>query len=439
MCSLPLWLLILTSLAFASAQVSADNSDVQPSVVVNELDLIPGLMMLRDASASLQLEEVLAPELLQQWQPIEDIPNLGLTTDHVWLAFGLDWPAGAAVRRWLLQIQAPMLDRIDLFRIHQNGEGPASEWLDDEAVNAQHSVDGGNQTAAILSGSHGTATRFAFSKVESEPAPQLRWDLSQASALLQQPEALQIRQYTVGASLPFDLRMVRDNNFSFVLLPEQGATDWLVMRVQSRQSMRIPMRLSSENLYVADVASTNLIQGSFYGLMAIMIVTSIAVFGAIKDRAYIYYSIFVFSTGMFLFIAKGYAYQFIWPDSPEWNQRVFVLVLILGAGISVMFTRAFLRLPEHLPRFDVALRVLAWLWVLLGIYCLFGDYSSALLLAGIILPPGGTMLFVAAVVQMRKGYFEAMFYVAGWSALISGAVGVHSARAGSDSGQCHDT
>tara|TARA_R100000306_G_scaffold62494_2_gene71177 strand:- start:22511 stop:24634 length:2124 start_codon:yes stop_codon:yes gene_type:complete len=411
-----IWLWVLSGQAEAN-----DRRHGQPEAI-NQLPLIPGLMMFRDASAELRLEDVLAPERLSQWERMDEIPNLGLTTDHVWLAFGLEWSAGVAVRRWILQIQAPLLDRIDVYRIHEPAELGASRASPSVIDSARGRGGPERQVDVILAEAPNTATSFAFSNIETEPPPQLRWNLSQVSALLEQAETLQLRHYTVGASLPFDLRLIRDNNFSFLLLPDEGATDWVIMRVQSRQSMRVPMRLTSENLYVADVASTNLIQGSFFGLMAIMILTSIAVFVAIKDRAYIYYSIFVLSTVMFIFISKGYAYQFLWPDSADWNQRAFVLDLILGAGISVMFTRAFLRLPEHLPRFDVVLRILAWLWVLLGIYCLFGDYSTALLLTSIILPPGGTLLFIAGLIQVRKGYFEAMFYVAGWSALISGAV-----------------
>lgn len=83
--ALLLWLVLL-ALWSMSATSRAESEQI---AIVNELSLIPGLMMFRDSSTELGLADVLSSERLSQWHRLTETPNLGRTSDHIWLAFGL--------------------------------------------------------------------------------------------------------------------------------------------------------------------------------------------------------------------------------------------------------------------------------------------------------------------------------------------------------------
>lgn len=111
-----LWMVVWWPL-LAAAQVPATASPQAPLQLGREgsYALSPAFNFLVDESATMTLDQVLAPEAQSRMRPVPaTATNFGLTPAAVWLRAPLRLAPGAP-RDWLLEVAYPPLDRIDLY------------------------------------------------------------------------------------------------------------------------------------------------------------------------------------------------------------------------------------------------------------------------------------------------------------------------------------
>ncbi|MAM89542.1 MAG: hypothetical protein CME36_19765 [unclassified Hahellaceae] len=375
-----IWLACFLQIALPAAAADPQASD--------SLNLIPGLLVLRDRGGALDFEAVTTPKMLEQWQGVDTIPNFGMTRDAMWLALAVSWPEQAD-SRWLFQIVAPLIDKIDVFRF----ELPMTV----DSMQRQEMPEG---------------------------APLLVSDLSMLTLaveeLVERRGSIDVERIEMGARLPFEQRPISQQNFGFWIKPSIDRVQWMVIRLESSLSLRAPIQLMSEERFIAGSARAHLFQGGFFGLMTIMVLVSLGVFCVSRDMAYLTYSVFVMLTSLFMLVSKGYAFEYLWPDSPDWNFRVIPVTIALACLMSLLFAVAFLRLRQNAPFiFRLALPI-AVLWIPLALYAAFGDYRHALVLLSILMPAGASTLFLAAVVCLYRGVSGAAYYCLGWFAVLLG-------------------
>lgn len=230
--------------------------------------------------------------------------------------------------------------------------------------------------------------------------------------------------YRTGQHYPFSQRPIEDSAFAFPLELKPNATYRAYLRLETDTHMRIPLTLAPMETYINERLTHRMIQGAFFGLMLVIALASLVIFFSIRDRTYLYYFGFIVTTGLWFFIRQGFADQYLWPDWPWWSERAYIVMMAVGAGMSVLFTREFLSLRTcHRPLFHI-LTALFWLWVIIALYALLVPGITTLKLISGILLIGGSLLLYSGVAAWRKGVLEARFYVFAWSIIIIGAIAV---------------
>ncbi len=112
-----LWLPAFTAFANSAADTAVLDSDTEA------ISLGLHAEVLHDASGSLQFDDILSPAISAQFAPsTADIINYGLTADAYWYRIKVRSDTSTERRReWVLVVDYPPLDSIDLFIVRDNG------------------------------------------------------------------------------------------------------------------------------------------------------------------------------------------------------------------------------------------------------------------------------------------------------------------------------
>lgn len=299
-------------------------------------------------------------------------PNLGFVSAPVWLAVGVR-AAPDAPRDWLLVVDYPPLDRVEVYRA--------------EASRVETSMAG--------------ATGDAAKSDSSSIGPPL--------------EVLGDHTAQAQRSLPGRTLATR-------LDLAAGTSHTILLRVTTIGSTIIPADLWQAPAFVEHEARRHAFHSVYAGILVTLILLAIAAYSGMRDAAYLLYGAYVTTFGLSPLILHGMTGWYLWPHSTQWNHLAPPIVLALSAGFGAQFVRHFFPLREQAPWLDAALRALAWLAFLSAAAGASGLIGYRTLSMGI-LPAGlaAYALALAAGLRLWRTYPPAPVFVLSWLPLLAGS------------------
>jgi diguanylate cyclase len=327
-------------LALWPAQAALRLSDARPAV-----DLWPAVTMLAEAEERLDVGTAMRRRA-EFVAPTGPHANLGVRAEAVWLRVPLA-PDGAGDGRWLLEIDHPLLDRLDV-----------------------HLVTGG----------------------------------------------LVVCHVTLGDHLPFDARPLATRAHVVALALEPDLRHELLLRVQTKGTMLVPLRLLKPATFHAQEARVQLVQGLAAGLGLSLLLYALAQWAGTRERMFLFYAVTVAGTTSYFFGYHGLASQHLWPGSAWLGDHMPVLAALVALGGSVLLIERMLdvgSIDRRLTQAAQAVAAIAFgtaLLVMLGL----ASYGAAVSVA-LALGPLPTLLAVpVAWLRWRQGDRAAPYVVAGW-------------------------
>ncbi|MBF0239715.1 MAG: response regulator [SAR324 cluster bacterium] len=226
--------------------------------------------------------------------------------------------------------------------------------------------------------------------------------------------------FLLGNSIPFHQRFFEYKNLVFRLFCEQGVTKTFYLKFQTSGLMTFPLRLWQPAAFVKKINDDNYIQGAYYGVIFVMILYNLFVFFSLWDRSYLYYCIFIGVYGVLQLYMNNLAYEYLWPQYPQWNSKAGFALIYLCILNAFIFTRSFLRLSETAPLLDK---------IVLGISCYSSlgmfvswwlNFHLNILLCNSLVIVGILVAIFSGVVSWKSGYSPARYYLLSWVALFLG-------------------
>ena len=281
----------------------------------------------------------------------------------------------------------------------------------------------------------GATANFGFSRstywfrldLQQAPGSRERWYLQVAYPPLDSVELYWpaagggFATLRTGDLAPFHSRAVHEPKFYLPLeLPPEAPREFL-LRVTSVGAVTVPLSVLSEHELEHARALDHLPAGLFFGLLIALGLYNLLLYVSIRDARYLLYVAYVACAGLAFFGYNGLAYQFLWPESPAWNQRAHVVFAFLALGFAGLFTRRFLELDRHSRLLDrgllwqagaCAALALASVWPLP--FALSARAFVALAL------PVTLAVLMGGVIALRRGYRPARWFLLAWAALLAG-------------------
>jgi len=216
----------------------------------------------------------------------------------------------------------------------------------------------------------------------------------------------------VGDHLPFAERPIINRHYVFPLkLPEDRPVVFY-LRVQTRDTLSVPLTLWDPERFEQADALGNTMLGGYYGFILAMLLYNFFLFLKLRDSLYAYY--LAFSGTILLAVAElnGQAFQYLWPDNLWLADRQHVIIPATALICIMLFMRRLFELPQYWPLLNRAVSLMmgwAGLSLVLG---LAYDYRVGHAMILWVLPFQTFMGLAAGIQACRRGYRPARYYLA---------------------------
>lgn len=228
--------------------------------------------------------------------------------------------------------------------------------------------------------------------------------------------------YVVGNTFRYNDRPEDAVDFMTSLKLNRGDTATYYLHVVSDHPLVLPLIVGTRQT-TDHFSDTNIfIFGAYFGILLVIFFYNLFIYFSVKDRNYLYYVIYVFFLGLAQLSSSGFAFKYVWPDSPWLNRYMVVMSSSLVCIVAILFAVFFLQMRTYAPKLRPV-----------NIYFIV-TYSIAIVfnLAGInkvsynILDVNGLLMAVyvvsASAYIARKGFKAAIFYLLAWSIFMVGLI-----------------
>ncbi|WP_175607887.1 sensor domain-containing diguanylate cyclase [Thalassolituus maritimus] len=236
--------------------------------------------------------------------------------------------------------------------------------------------------------------------------------------------------YPLGDRLYFVERVLLRPEFT-VPLPSSVSLVSVYLRVQSGSSLEVPMTISEDAVLRKTMENSAWVQGLFFGAVVMLGLYHTLIFLSSGDRSYFYFGGLSLAMALIQATLWGRSYQFLWPESPDWNDIAVSALINTSNFFGVLYIAKVVKICESHRLINIAAMALAaisGLMVALSLYFPYADVIYPTLLLSMM-----TFLTCATmvVVRMRRGYPPAfavfvagLMYTLGSASYILGKLGV---------------
>lgn len=230
------------------------------------------------------------------------------------------------------------------------------------------------------------------------------------------------RRHATGDRRPFGTRDVAHRDFLFPLTLPAGSQRTFYLRYQSQGPVDINLSLLGPNQVTEEISRENLAYGLYFGCVFMLLVWSGLVYVAVRDHAFLAYFAYVASFGLYMSVNTGFAFQYLWPDSPDWANTCLLALLNVSLVTALQFSLTILRARDYTPRLQKVARALQILALLEIAMIPLLPYSVMVRPVALLIL--GSVIFMLALgaVCLVAGSRPARFYVLAWGAFLAGSI-----------------
>lgn len=223
-----------------------------------------------------------------------------------------------------------------------------------------------------------------------------------------------------GDTLPFSARSIRYRHPNFWLELPQRSEVQLLVRVQSRSSLQVPLVLYTPTAFAEMERDSQLGIGIFYGILVALFFYNLVLWTSLRDASHFWYMFHVAGFGLVMLCLNGLAFEYLWPNSPWLANHAIPLSMAISQVAMHQFCRVFLELPERMPWANRATLAIIAFYILMGLGSLVLEYRTVVLPMTLAVFPGALFILALTVLSIRRGYAPAKVFLMAWGCLLFG-------------------
>ncbi len=225
----------------------------------------------------------------------------------------------------------------------------------------------------------------------------------------------------MGSVYPFAQRDIPYATFVFPLTLSGNGPETLFIRLATNSKMRITAVLRTPDRFLQDTDKLRFGLGLYFGIMLVMVLYNFFLFLSVRDVSYLYYVLYTASMTLYLLVHRGFAYQYLWPESPQLQARSIYAVLGFSLFSCCLFTHSFLQTVQRTPILHKVLWVQAGAAFLLIVFGVLEWNAMSFQVAIVLGTSMPLVLFIGGFLCWRKGSRPALYFLFAWSLLLLGA------------------
>jgi diguanylate cyclase (GGDEF)-like protein len=230
------------------------------------------------------------------------------------------------------------------------------------------------------------------------------------------------KRYATGDRTPFGTRPVAHRDFLFPLDLAPGSQSIVYARFQSQGPVDINLSLLGADQLAETLSREQIAYGVYFGCVLMLLVWSGLVFVAVRDGAFLAYFAYVGAFGLYMAVNTGFAFQYLWPDSPAWANAALLALLNLALITALEFSTTILAARDYTPRLYKLARVQQVLAAIFIALIPVFDYAVLVRPTAFLIMAGVVYLISIGFVNLVAGSRPARFFVIAWSAFLAGSM-----------------
>ena len=179
------------------------------------------------------------------------------------------------------------------------------------------------------------------------------------------------------------------------------------VRVEPRKESYLPIEIMEETDFLLQEKVQTLLIGLYFGFALFIMISNVFYFFVFDDAAFIYYSLFLFSTSFGLFVTDGML-NFI-GFTERTIDFLIVLAYTLVAFFSSKFSSNYLQLDVYYPKLKLLPYAIGSAILILGSFYLVTDNFIFLIAISILVFSVFLIYWLAGVTLFKKNFFIKVF------------------------------
>ena len=233
--------------------------------------------------------------------------------------------------------------------------------------------------------------------------------------------------FTTGDTFPFKQRQIQDTHFAFELECKPNTKQTYYIRTKSIYNLSFlnPSLHKSYDMFHKETSFRDLTNGILYGFLFIMIFYNLLLFLIIREKVYLYLSIYILSFGYTILAQHGVAFQYLYPENTWLANREGHLHLPFLFIIQIIFIVSYLELKTKLPLLYkfLQIHIVIFLFYYLAINTLFAGYLKFHFYFMMISIFFDNILFIGiGIFLCIKKFRPAYFFMISWIFLLFGLI-----------------
>jgi serine phosphatase RsbU (regulator of sigma subunit) len=224
----------------------------------------------------------------------------------------------------------------------------------------------------------------------------------------------------LGDMIPFTEREITYRNFIIPLHQTDTLTRTYFLKVQTKGAVQVPMEVIRAKDYYKQNTTSELLYGVFYGIMLVMIFYNVVLYFSLNDSNYLYYSISILGSTLFIATLSGHTFQHIFPTQMKIAANMVNISMQVWLIGSALFAKNFLETKRYAPKWNKTF----WLMTMLGLVLMaliFGlDYNIMTRLSTVNIIISVFLLVICGVYSFFRGVRTAKYFVLAWTFYLIG-------------------
>lgn len=239
-----------------------------------------------------------------------------------------------------------------------------------------------------------------------------------------------VEQVQSGDQRLFSTRPIHHRDFLLPLQLEAGVEYRLFIRVETQGALQLPVTLWEAHEFLEHTQHSFAFQLLFLGIMAALAIYNLLLCFVVRDRAYLWYVVYLASFFWAQLTLRGIGFQYLWPEWPALNNFLLPLLLSVSLAAVGFFTHSFLDARRYSRFWSATILSVGWVGVLLTGASLVMPYNVLISLLLVAVSAGAAIAFSTGCYLWWKGQPLARLYVIAWSAFLLGNVLFNLEKAG---------
>lgn len=221
-----------------------------------------------------------------------------------------------------------------------------------------------------------------------------------------------------GDQLPMSEWVEAAREPTFPLLLKPGETRWVYLRVQSAESLLVPITLLSRDQMHKSEVFQQILLGLFFGAMLSVLLYNICLYLFTWQPGYLWYCLYLLAVIVYELSVSGVGKLYLWPEMGAAGGRIYGVAAMSGFVAATLFVRSFLRIPHYGGWALWGINLLMAYWLLALLFSLVWPAGLLAINTNLFAFLSGLLSLAMGISLWRRGNPSALMFTLAWVVLV---------------------